>query len=116
MLGVHHFESLGFRDSGMMGWPENDAPDSFWQTPPDEAASRLAQLMATYRPQVVVTYDSNGFYGHPDHIQAHRITVLAAEMTGIPSKLYYTAVSRSRMAQLATRMRELGSQFFLGRP
>ena len=108
VLAVEHRESLGYPDSGMMGWPENEAPGSFWTTPVEEAAGRLAELMGRYQPHVVVTYDANGFYGHPDHIQAHRITMRASELTGIPAKIYYTAVSRSRMSQLVTRLRELG--------
>lgn len=110
-LGITHFESLGYRDSGMMGWPQNDTPGSFWTTPVDDAASRLAQLMEAYRPQVVVTYDDNGFYGHPDHIQANRITVAAVEKTGIPEKLYYTAVPKSWFAELGQRLQELGVEF-----
>ena len=108
VLGVHHWEGLGYPDSGMMGWPQNDDPGSFWLTPVDEAAARLARLMRHYEPDVVVTYDANGFYGHPDHIQAHRITMRAAEITGIPRKVYFTAVARSRMAELAKRLEELG--------
>jgi LmbE family N-acetylglucosaminyl deacetylase len=77
----------------------------------DEAAERLAELMRQYQPQVVVTYDPNGFYGHPDHIQAHRITLRAAELTGIPAKVYYTAVPKSRMIELGRRMAELGVEF-----
>jgi LmbE family N-acetylglucosaminyl deacetylase len=64
--------------------------------------------MEHYRPQVVVTYDDNGFYGHPDHIQAHRITIAAAEKTGIPKKIYFTAVPRSAVIQMMKRMREMG--------
>ena len=74
LLGVTHLELLGYHDSGMAGWPQNDAPRSFWRTPVEEPTGRLADLMRTYQPQVVVTYDENGFYGHPDHIQANRIT------------------------------------------
>jgi LmbE family N-acetylglucosaminyl deacetylase len=107
-LGVENFESLDYPDSGMMGWAENDAPGSFWTTPVPEAASRLAELMRRYRPQVVVTYDANGFYGHPDHIQAHRITMAAAEQTGIPDKVYFTAVPKSRMIEFGKRLQELG--------
>ena len=81
----------------MEGWPQNDAPGSFWQTPVAEAGHRLAELMEKYRPQVVVTYDENGFYGHPDHIQANRITLAAIAECGIPDKLYYTAVPRSAL-------------------
>jgi LmbE family N-acetylglucosaminyl deacetylase len=108
VLGVNHLELLGYPDSGMMGWPDNDSPGSFWSTAIDEPAGRLAELMERYRPQVVVTYDPNGFYGHPDHIQAHRITVAADRLTGIPSKLYYTAVPRSRMRELGKLLEESG--------
>ena len=107
-LGVQHLELLGYRDSGMMGWALNDAPGSFWNTPVPEAAARLAKLFGQYRPNVVVTYDAKGFYGHPDHIQAHRITVEAVESTGIPNKLYYTAVPKSWFADLGKRLTELG--------
>ena len=107
-LGIDHLELLGYPDSGMMGWPQNDAPGSFWSTPVDDAAAKLADLIRRYEPQVVVTYDANGFYGHPDHIQAHRITMAAAEMTGIPDKVYFTAVPRSRMAEFRKRLEEFG--------
>lgn len=108
VLGVHHQESLGYPDSGMMGWPQNDAPDSFWSTPVEQASEKLAELFRRYEPDVVVTYDANGFYGHPDHIQAHRITMAAAEATGIPRKVYYTAVPRSAIIQFGGRLKELG--------
>ena len=108
VLGISHVETLDYPDSGMMGWPQNDAPGSFWSTPVAEAADRLADLIRKYQPQVVVTYDANGFYGHPDHIQAHRITLEAARLTGIPDKVYYTAVPRSRMAEFGRRLEELG--------
>ena len=111
VLGITHFESLGYRDSGMMGWEQNHAPGSFWTTPVDSAAERLAVLMHKYRPDVVVTYDDNGFYGHPDHIQANRITVAAMERTGIPAKLYYTAVPKSWFAELGQKLQELGIEF-----
>src|ERR671921_2905915 len=97
VLNVSHLELLGYADSGMMDWPTNDAPGSFWATPVDEAAARLAELMQRHQPDVVVTYDENGFYGHPDHIQAHRVAMRAAELAGDggPSKIYYTAMPRS---------------------
>ena len=101
LLGVSDLEMLGYHDSGMMGWPQNDAPEAFWNTPVDEAAGRLARLFDRYEPQVVVTYDANGFYGHPDHIQAHRITVAALELTSIPKKLYYPVVPQSAMERFA---------------
>ncbi len=108
ILGVDHLELLGYRDSGMMGWPENDEPGSFWRTPVEESAARLAGLMQKHRPDVVVTYDENGFYGHPDHIQANRITMAAARATGIPAKVYWPTIPRSQMEHFAERMREAG--------
>jgi len=100
VLGVSHLELLGYRDSGMDGWSSNQDPGVFCNVPRAEVSSRLAELMRYYRPQVVVTYDANGNYGHPDHIQAHRATVAAAESTGIPAKFYYSAVPRSGFLQL----------------
>ncbi|GLW11040.1 GlcNAc-PI de-N-acetylase [Microtetraspora sp. NBRC 13810] len=107
-LGIAHLELLGHKDSGMVGWPANTAPGAFAEVPVERAAARLAELMEHYRPQVVVTYDENGGYGHPDHIQAHRIAVAAAELTGIPDKLYYVAVPRARFHELFEAMRVAG--------
>ncbi|MDA8355029.1 MAG: PIG-L family deacetylase [Actinomycetota bacterium] len=98
ILGVTHLERLGYGDSGMSGWPQNDAPGAFAAAPPAEASARLGELMERYRPDVVVTYDADGFYGHPDHVQAHRITVAASDSTGIPAKLYFVTVPRSSLA------------------
>jgi LmbE family N-acetylglucosaminyl deacetylase len=111
VLGVTHLELLGYHDSGMMGWPDNDAPHAFWQAEVDEAAAALAALIEQHRPQVVITYDERGFYGHPDHIQANRITLAAVEATGIPEKLYYPAVPRGAMEELATVLAERGIEF-----
>jgi len=108
VLGVSHLELLGYRDSGMDGWPQNGAPGAFWHVPVEDAAARLATLMERYRPQVVVTYDEHGFYGHPDHIQAHRVTMAAADATGIPAKVYYTAFARSGLADFAAVLVEEG--------
>ncbi|MEH0821690.1 MULTISPECIES: PIG-L family deacetylase [unclassified Micromonospora] len=107
-LKISHLETLGYADSGMMGWPTNDLPGSFWKTPVAEAADRLAELMRRYRPDVVVTYDENGFYGHPDHIQAHRITMAAVALTGIPAKVYWTTAPRSMIEDFGRVMKELG--------
>ena len=108
VLGVTDLELLGYHDSGMMGWPQNRAPGAFWNTPVPEAAARLGRMMERYRPQVVVTYDEYGFYGHPDHIQAHRVAMAAAEATGIPDKVYFTAIARSRLAGFAEALRQRG--------
>ncbi len=108
LLDVTHLELLGFKDSGMMGWPQNSDPDCFWSQPIATGAARLAALMEQYRPQVVVTYDEHGFYGHPDHIRANEITLAAMDATGIPDKLYYTAIPRSRLASFADMLRARG--------
>jgi LmbE family N-acetylglucosaminyl deacetylase len=107
-LGVSDLELLGYRDSGMEGWPQNDDPGAFWQADVAEAGHRLAGLMERYRPQVVVTYDENGFYGHPDHIQANRITHAAMGECGIPDKLYYTAVPRSMIQAFVAILADAG--------
>ncbi|MFI6937382.1 PIG-L family deacetylase [Streptomyces sp. NPDC050287] len=111
VLGVGHLELLGYADSGMMGWPANTAPGSFWSTPVDEAAARLAELMLRYQPDVVVTYDENGFYGHPDHIQANRITMAALSLTGMASKVYWTTAPHSMMEEFGQIMREFGADW-----
>ncbi|MGW3071401.1 PIG-L family deacetylase [Kitasatospora sp. NPDC001132] len=112
VLKVTHLELLDYADSGMMGWASNDAPGSFWRTPVEEGAARLAELMRRYRPDVVVTYDENGFYGHPDHIQAHRITMAALELVEEPaSKVYWTTAPRSAMQRFGEVMREFGGDW-----
>ncbi|MFI6823444.1 PIG-L family deacetylase [Micromonospora sp. NPDC050187] len=110
-LKVTHLETLGYADSGMMGWAANDAPGAFWNTPVAEAVDRLSELIRRYRPDVVVTYDENGFYGHPDHIQAHRITMAAVERTAIPAKVYWTTVPRSAFQEFGRVMKEIGVEF-----
>jgi LmbE family N-acetylglucosaminyl deacetylase len=79
ILGASRTEFLGYTDSGMMGESTNDDPGCFWQAPVDEAAGRLADLLREERAGVLTVYDDNGFYGHPDHIQVHRVGMLAAE-------------------------------------
>ena len=76
-LGVTDHRFLGgpgrWRDSGMMGTEANDDPRCFWRADVNQAARALLDVIREVRPQVLVTYDANGFYGHPDHIQAHRV-------------------------------------------
>jgi LmbE family N-acetylglucosaminyl deacetylase len=110
-LSVSHLEMLGYADSGMMGWTTNDAPGAFWTTPVADAAERLAALIRQYEPDVIVTYDENGFYGHPDHIQAHRITMAAVEATGSSAKVYWTTAPRSMMEKFEATVREFGSDW-----
>ncbi|MGV9980997.1 N-acetyl-1-D-myo-inositol-2-amino-2-deoxy-alpha-D-glucopyranoside deacetylase [Micromonospora wenchangensis] len=102
-LGVTDHRFLGgagrYRDSGMMGMPTNGHPRAFWAADLDEAAGLLLEVIREIRPQVMVTYDPNGFYGHPDHIQAHRVAMRAHELAGAegiaPAKVYWTAMPRS---------------------
>src|SRR5258708_2249927 len=90
----------------MMGEPSNDAPDCFWQADVDEAAGELLSVIREVRPQVLVSYDDNGFYGHPDHIQAHRVAWRAFELAdGAVAKFYATAVPRSVLAARLEAMR-----------
>ena len=106
-LGVSDHRFLGYagryRDSGMMGLPTNDVPTCFWQADLDTAAGELLEVIREIRPQVLVTYDENGFYGHPDHIQVNRVSMRAVELAaaeGIaPAKVYWGAVPRSVLAQ-----------------
>ena len=100
-LGVTDHRFLGgpgrWRDSGMMGTAGNEDPRCFWQADLDEAADALLEVIREVRPQVLVTYDANGFYGHPDHIQAHRVAWRAFERAGAggPVKFYATAAPES---------------------
>jgi N-acetyl-1-D-myo-inositol-2-amino-2-deoxy-alpha-D-glucopyranoside deacetylase len=97
-LGVTDHRFLGgpgrWRDSGMMGTEGNDDPRCFWRADVDTAARALLEVIGEVRPQVLVTYDANGAYGHPDHIQAHRVAWRAFELAGPdgPQKFYATAV------------------------
>jgi N-acetyl-1-D-myo-inositol-2-amino-2-deoxy-alpha-D-glucopyranoside deacetylase len=118
-LGVQDHRFLGgagrYRDSGMMDTAANQHPRCFWQADLDEAAVHLVEVIREVRPQVVVTYDDFGGYGHPDHIQAHRVTVKAVEQTrDIVAKLYYSAVSRSFMQAGIEAFKEAGHALFEG--
>src|ERR1019366_7965070 len=111
-LGVTDHLFLGepgriYRDSGMMGTPPNLIPESFWQTDLDEAAGQLVKIIRDRKPQVLITYDEYGGYGHPDHIKAHQIAMRAAQLAGDPefgsgtpweiSKIYWSAIPRSAL-------------------
>ena len=115
VLGVTDHRFLGglgrWRDSGMMGTPANDDPRCFWRADVDEAAAALLGIIREVQPQVLVTYDANGFYGHPDHIQAHRVAWRAFELAGAdgpgrPARFYATAAPDS--ARLTTEIDATG--------
>jgi LmbE family N-acetylglucosaminyl deacetylase len=90
VLGVARVEWLGYRDSGMMGMPDNDDPRCFWQADVEDAAARLATIVHSEGADVLTVYDANGHYGHPDHIQVHRVGVRAGELAGTPQVLELT--------------------------
>jgi LmbE family N-acetylglucosaminyl deacetylase len=103
ILGISRLVRLGYRDSGMKGWPQNDDPESFWATPVEVAAAKLAETLTEERPQVIMTYNEHGFYGHPDHIQAHRITLAALELIDYEPTLYFNAIPDSVMVRWRER-------------
>ncbi len=136
-LGVRDHRFLGgpgrWRDSGMIGLPSNDDPGSFWQADLDGAARDLVAIIREVRPRVMVSYDDRGFYGHPDHIQAHRVAWRAFQLAGDPglsgpgedgdpwtvAKFYATAMPRSVLAaatDLSGRDGEAAPAGFIAEP
>ena len=101
ILGVARVEFLGYVDSGMVGTPENDLPESFWQADVDEAAARLAAILTEEGADVLTVYDENGVYGHPDHIQVHRVGLRAAELAGTP-RVYLNTINRDHLQRSVT--------------
>jgi N-acetyl-1-D-myo-inositol-2-amino-2-deoxy-alpha-D-glucopyranoside deacetylase len=125
-LGVTDHRFLGgagaWRDSGMIGTPGNDEPRAFWACATDEerfdeAVRQAVAVIREVRPQVLITYDENGFYGHPDHIMAHRVAMAAADRAaaadgdGVPwriQKIYWTAVPKSALQRGIDALRAVG--------
>jgi N-acetyl-1-D-myo-inositol-2-amino-2-deoxy-alpha-D-glucopyranoside deacetylase len=118
-LGVTDHRFLGqpgkWRDSGMMGTESNNWDGCFWRADVDEAAGDLMEIIREVRPQVIVSYDDNGFYGHPDHIQAHRVAWRAYELAeGLVAKFYATAIPKSVLAEAMALMQESGTSGEVG--
>ena len=120
-LGIKDFRFLGapskkWRDSGMMGTPANDRDDVFWQADLEEASNELVKIILEIKPQVLITYDVFGGYGHPDHIKAHRVAMRAAELAANQgwqvSKIYWNTMPRSVIQMGIEKMKEVGSDFF----
>lgn len=107
VLGVARVEFLGYTDSGMMGEPTNEAPWCFWQADVEHAAHRLAAILAEESPDVLTIYDDIGGYGHPDHIQVHRVGKRAGELAGVPVVAQGT-INRDTIAEAMARAAELG--------
>jgi LmbE family N-acetylglucosaminyl deacetylase len=113
ILGVERIHYLGYVDSGMMGTETNHAPECFWQADPDEAAERLAGILTEESADVFTTYDEHGGYGHPDHIQVHRVGVKAAAIAGTP-KVYESVLDRDLLKEGMRSLEELGIEPPLG--
>ncbi|KMS86639.1 PIG-L family deacetylase [Prauserella rugosa] len=96
LLGAARVEFLGYTDSGMMGTPSNDEPSAFWQADVERAARELACLLDEENADVLTVYDEHGGYGHPDHIQVHRVGLRAAELAGTP-RVYQATQNRDHM-------------------
>ena len=116
-LGVSDYRFLGsgskkYRDSGMMGTPANDRSDCFWKADFSEATDSLAKIIDEVKPHVLITYDEFGGYGHPDHIQAHRVAMAAAEKSHWDiSKIYWNVMPKSVIQDGIDKMKALGSDF-----
>lgn len=95
LAGFDRVIALGYDDSGMMGWPQNDVESAFWQVDVEAASRTLASIIDELDASVVLTYDENGFYGHPDHIMANRVTRAAVEKSSSAQRLYYPIVPQS---------------------
>ena len=119
--GELHLHRLGYRDSGMKDSEANARPEAFWQADLDEATGRLVAIIREARPAVMATYDANGNYGHPDHINAHRVAVAAFQAAADPSrfaesgaafavaKFYEIAFNRDRWSSVTDEMKARGS-------
>jgi LmbE family N-acetylglucosaminyl deacetylase len=107
-LGVTELELLGYHDSGMPDWEYKNRPDAFCNVPESEVAGRIGALIERYRPQVVISYDPEGAYQHPDHVHAARCAAAAAAASAIPAKFYQTAMRRSDWRELWDALREQG--------
>ena len=110
ILGVTDLELLGYHDSGMPDWDYKDRPDAFCNIPQADVAARISGLIERYRPQVLITYDDQGAYQHPDHVHASRCAQAAFADTGIPAKLYLSAMRGSDWQKMWEALRELGAE------
>jgi LmbE family N-acetylglucosaminyl deacetylase len=99
ILGVDRVVFLDYRDSGMAGEPTNGADGSFWSADVDEAARRLARVLQEEHADVLTTYDDHGGYGHPDHIQVHRVGARAAELA-VGVTVYEYSMNRDHLRRL----------------
>ncbi len=129
ILNVSQVHTLGYRDSGMDGWEGNGHPEAFKNADEEEVVGKIVGYIRRYRPDVVVTYNEQGGYGHPDHVMANKVTTEAIEAAADPDrfpeagrevwrvpKLYHTAWARSKMLRAWRWMRFLGQKTPLDDP
>jgi LmbE family N-acetylglucosaminyl deacetylase len=110
ILQVSALETLGYHDSGMAEWEYKDRPDAFSNVPLETVAGRIGELITKYRPQVLVTYDDEGAYQHPDHVHASRAAQAAAKATGIPAKVYLSTMKGSNWRKIWDALRDAGEE------
>ena len=110
ILGVTNLEILGYHDSGMPDWDYKDRPDAFCNIPEADVAARISELIDRYRPQVLITYDDQGAYQHPDHVHASRAAQKAFAASGSVAKLYLSAMRGSDWRKIWEALRELGME------
>ncbi|HEY2508778.1 MAG TPA: PIG-L family deacetylase [Streptosporangiaceae bacterium] len=110
VLGVSELELLGYHDSGMPDWDYKDRPDAFCNVPLDVVSGRIGGLIEAYRPQVVISYDPDGMYQHPDHVHAARAAAGAAASSARVAKFYQTAMRGSTWRKVWEALRELGAE------
>ncbi|MCY3637338.1 MAG: PIG-L family deacetylase [bacterium] len=96
IIGAHRVEFLGYEDSGMAGEESNNNPACFWQADFEEAVERVARILVEESADVLTVYDDHGGYGHPDHIQVHRVGVDAARRAGV-EKVFYATMNRTQI-------------------
>jgi LmbE family N-acetylglucosaminyl deacetylase len=108
LLGVSHLELLGYQDSGMPDWDYKGRPDAFCNIPLAVVTQRIVSLIDRYQPQVVVSYDPNGMYQHPDHVHAARAAAEAVTAAGTVAKFYQTAMRGSRWRKVWQALRDQG--------
>ncbi len=117
-LGIKDHQFLGegkrlFRDSGMMGTEQNENPNTFWQADVERAADLIVEVIEEVKPHVLVTYDEIGGYGHPDHIQAHRVAMRASEKAKWQiEKIYWNTIPKSVIAEGIEKLKGTGTDFF----
>ena len=110
ILGVSDVETLGYHDSGMPDWEYKNSPDVFSNIPIEVVADRIGVLLTKYRPDVLVTYDDQGAYQHPDHVHASLSAQAAAAATGIPAKVYLSTMRGSSWRKIWDALRAAGEQ------